>query len=150
MEMSRRTTGGVPYSPVSYSTALLAARVPREVPVPSAVVADAVRRSIVALVRTPRGGVVDGRRSGANGWYVDRLVDSPQGLLAAIGGPIVARLENVKESPLDLLAVSRTHTDRDRRWLAPFYIRCATMNCPTPPACGHARHRVAAFLRLLD
>ena len=59
------------------------------------------------------------------GKHVDRLVDIPNAIPAAIGDPILAAW-NAKEDLLDLLAAAPHPTDRAHvQWLYCFYTRCA-------------------------
>jgi transposase len=63
--------------------------------------------------------------------YVDRLADTLHNLPATIGAPILAAW-NAKEDLLDLLALARTHPDRETiaRLLHRFYNRCAATDLP--------------------
>ncbi|MEH1016866.1 ISL3 family transposase [Micromonospora sp. CPCC 206060] len=100
-----------------------------------------VRRRMTATHRSRRGRASDPEwqlrnrltRSAArmHARHVGRLADTLTNLPARIGAPILAAW-NAKEDLLDLLAVARTHPDREtvNRLLHRFYTRCAATDLP--------------------
>jgi transposase len=100
-----------------------------------------VRRRVTMQVRGRRGRKGNREwelrnrltRSAARmrGEHVDALLDELSALPAAIATPILAAW-NAKEDLLDLLALARTHPDREQvtRRLHRFYTRCAEAGLP--------------------